>query len=172
MSRTKLEMEATYAEVEEYLVRVRSHFKVKQILGTKYGVTPSTVSRWITEVHRRWAETSKATDKEQRRDEMRALLDKITELAMNRQVPARGDDGKILKDDKGKVVMRVSPDLQHALHAAAQIRAMDGLDVAPPLRVKVEGGDKPVQHVVGHAVVTKDEASALARILKGLPKKP
>lgn len=175
----KLELEAIYGDVAEYLVRLRSHHKVKQMLAVKYNVKPDSVTRWIQEVHARWR--AEAPDdpeaRENKRAFMRATLNEIAALAMNRQLPLRGEDGKVVRDANGKVTMRVVPDLQHALHAAAQLRAMDGLDAPVKVNANVKhtgkvDGEVEVKGSVEHkGLITEDERRALEGLIKGFPKR-
>jgi hypothetical protein len=73
--------------------------------------------------------------------------------------------------------MRVVPDLQHALHAAAQLRAMDGLD--SPVKVtakvthtgKVDGEVSGTVTVKHKGLITDDERKSLELLIKGFPKR-
>lgn len=168
--RTKLELEAVYADVEEYLVRVRSYAKVKRALADKYDVTPKHVTEWIKVVHERWRADAKDEDRETKRDGMRATLNEIVSLAMNRTEIVRDGDGKPVIDPKTNQPMRrARPDLQRALHATHQLRALDGLDM--PTKVALQGPTGgPVEHKVTGALITPSESRALINVLKGLKK--
>jgi hypothetical protein len=169
VKRTKLELEAVYADVEEYLVRVRSHAKIKRAIATKYDVTPKHVSGWIKVVHDRWRAQAGDENRDTKRDGMRATLNELLSMAMNRTDVVRGPDGKIVYEANGEPKRRARPDIQRALHATHQLRALDGLDA--PTKVNLSGPDGgPIPHKVTGNLVTPSERNAIANLLKGLKK--
>lgn len=144
---TKLEKEERLADTEQYLLRFRSRSRVMSFLSKKWDVTPSTVSHWITEVHRRWRAEAGETNREQKRDDARALLNEAIFLAMNRTKAVTEYKTEDVVDDDGnvtgtrtvaKTVSKPDPDVQRVLHAVAQLRALDGLDA--PLKLTLGGG--------------------------------
>jgi hypothetical protein len=168
--RTKLEMEAVYADTEEYLVRIRSHTKVKRALADKYDVRPDTVKSWIAEVHKRWRAAASTEDRDARRDAMRVTLNELLSMAMNRTELVRDADGKVVIDPTtNQPARRTRPDVQRALHATHQLRALDGLD--SPTKVALSGPDGgPIPHKITGSLITPSESKALVNALKGLKK--
>lgn len=170
--RSKLEMEAVYADVEEYLVRVRSHTKIKRALAEKYDVKPRQVSTWIAEVHARWRAQAGGEDRDLKRDAMRVVLNELLSLAMNRTEIVRDKDGKVVVDPAtGQPARRARPDVQRALHATHQLRALDGLDSPTKVALTNPNGDGPAQVKITGNLVTKSEHAAIANLLKGLKPK-
>lgn len=147
MPRTsKEEHEDHLAACEEALVKLRSQWRVIQHLVKRFSISTRTARRWILEVHQKWGAEAVQFDRKTDRSFMRATLNEILASALGRTIVVKDDDGKVVLDPQtGYPVIKANPDLQRALHAATQLRALDGLDEAQ--KIKVEGGiilDKPL----------------------------
>lgn len=169
MPRIPREMhEERLAETENALVRLRASYRVVQHLTKKFGVAPGTVHKWIRRVKERWGTEADIEDRVSRRNEMRVTLNEILSAAMTRTIVVKNDDGTVVLDPKSKMpVLKSNPDLQRSLHAAAQLRALDGLDA--PSKVAVEGALAVTSAVEldGHiANLTREQRAAL-RTLTG-----
>lgn len=143
------------AETEQALVRLRAKYRVQQHLVTKYGIAPRTARKWIEAVRRRWGAEAEQTDRTAKRNEMRATLNELLHQALNKTIVVKNPDGTVVVDPQsGRPVVKLQPDLQRALHASAQLRALDGLDA--PTKHVVEGGVAGVL-VVGPTAKTTSE---------------
>lgn len=153
MSRTSNEEhEEHLAATEEALVKLRSQWRVIQHLMKRFKgpsgqpISKRTARRWILEVHQKWGAEAVQFDRKNDRSFMRATLNEILASALGRTIVVKDDDGKVVLDPQtGYPILKANPDLQRALHAATQLRALDGLDEAQ--KIKVEGGivlDKPL----------------------------
>lgn len=162
--RTRLEMEAIYADVEDHLVRLPEGRVKAQLIG-KYKVHPSTVGKWIREVYARFKASSKPDEiREDRRNLMRLRLETIQSMAVNKSVVLRTPDGKPVMDPKDatKPMRIAAPDLKNALDACKQLRDLDGLD-AP---IKVESTTNSTTTTT--FVLGAEDRKALENGLKGL----
>jgi hypothetical protein len=161
--RTKLEMEAVYADVEDHLVRLRQEGRVKHALVQKYQVNPHTVGRWIKEVFARYRATVTPEDRENRRHLMRATLDTIASMALNKTVTVRDANGKpVIDQATGKPFKVAAPDLKNALDACKQLRDLDGLD--EPIKVETTQNGKTTTTVL----FGEDDRKALRDALRGM----
>lgn len=142
----KEEHEEHLAATEEALVKLRSQWRVIQHLTKRYNVAQRTARRWIQEVQSKWGQEAALFDRKTERSSMRATLNEILAAALGRTIVVKDDDGKVVLDPQtGRPVVKANPDLQRALHAATQLRMLDGLDEAQ--KIKVEGQiltDKPL----------------------------
>lgn len=143
---TKLEFEERIADTEQYMLRLRSNTRVKTFLANKWGVSPSTVSHWITEVQRRRRAAADATNRPEKRDDVEAILNEVIFLCFNRTKTITVYEEIDVIDGQGnitgtrtvpKTVTKPDPDNQRILHAVAQLRALGGLDM--PLKLSLSG---------------------------------
>lgn len=162
--RTKMEMELVYADVEDHLIRLASEGGVIQRLIAKYGVSHKQVREWISEVYARYrkAQEDNPQIREDRRNLMRARIETIHSMAVNKQITLRNPDGKPVMDPVRNTPVRVpSPDLKNALDACKQLRELDGLDMPVKVDVKTEGKNE--------LALNGADRDILEKALKGLP---
>jgi hypothetical protein len=161
--RTKLEMEIIYTDVEEHVIRLRQIGRIKGALIAKYKVDQSTAAKWVREVYYRFKASAPDNElREDRRNMMRATLDTIASMALNKSVTLRNPDGSPVLDSAGKVIKVAAPDLKNALDACKQLRDLDGLDA--PIRVETTtNGQTTTTLVLGD-----EERKALEKALRGL----
>lgn len=159
--RTKLEMEAIYADVEEHMIRLRHEGRVVAQLAAKYNVTRHTVGRWVKEVFARLRAKEAPDDREDRRNMMRGTLDTIASMALNKTTVLRDASGSPMLDGSNKPIRVPAPDLKNALDACKQLRDLDGLDA--PIKIS-----KTVEGTTTTTVVLGDEdRAALEAALRG-----
>lgn len=135
MARTsKAEYEIRLIETESLMLRIVAPAKVKAMLSKKFKVTENTVVSWMGVVRKRWAEDVAAQSarmpelRQERRNQMRAMLYDIVSQANSKSVIIRGKDGAPLLDKAGKPVREARPDIRAALEAMKQLRDLDALD--------------------------------------------
>lgn len=156
---TREDHQERLAETERVLVRLRASFRVEAHLVKKYGVASRTARYWIAAVKKRWKDEAVVEDRTAKRNEMRVTLNEVVYEAMTRTAVVKDTDGKVVLDANpnsptfGRPVVRQQPDLQRALHAAAQLRALDGLDA--PIKLRVDGNASGVL-VVGAPAATAE----------------
>lgn len=159
--RTKLEMEAVYADVEEHMIRLRHDARVTSALVKKYQVHPHTVGKWTREVLARLRAKQAPTDHEDRRNLMRASLDTVASMALNKMVTLRDPTGKPMLDGNQAPIKVGAPDLKHALIAFAKLMELDGLAVPAQVVTTHAGG------TTTHVVLGADERLAVEAALRG-----
>lgn len=166
IKRTKLEMEAVYADVEEHVIRLRQEGRVKAALVAKYKVDPSTVGKWIRAVYTRFKASAPESElRENRRNMMRATLDTIASMALNKSVTLRDVNGKPVMDTSStppRPIKVAAPDLKNALDACKQLRDLDGLD--EPIKVETTTNGKTTTTLV----LGEEDRKALEAGLRGL----
>lgn len=147
MSRASQEVfAARLAETEQTMIRLRSSYRVEQALSQKYNVQRRQVRRWMQQVRKKWKE--EASGEEQDRTTLRADMDKtlneIIAQAFTRTVVVKDADGNPMLDPNpnsntyGKPIIKANPDLQRALHALIQLRALHALDQPAQIHHKVD----------------------------------
>lgn len=159
--RTKLEMEALYADVEEHMIRLRHDARVTAALVKKYAVHPHTVGKWCKEVLARLRAKAAPTDHDDRRNLMRASLDTVASMALNKVVTLRDASGKPMLDPNGAPMKVTAPDLKHALIAFAKLMELDGLAVPAQVVTTHAGG------TTTHVTLGADERLAVEAALRG-----
>ncbi len=159
---TKLEYESRIADTEEHIVRLRSSPRIIRVMAAKYRVDPKSVANWIREVYDRWAAEATEVNREARRNEMRATLNTVVSMALNKSTVLKDINGNPMIDAvTQKPITRALPDIKSVLDATKQLRALDGLDA--PVRVDARlDGDSSL----------KLDGSSLINALKGITPTP
>lgn len=176
------QLQERLADTEQALIRLRSEWRVIQAMTKKHGVNNRCVREWIQKVKAKWGTETHLLERKTERGFMRNTLNELLSAAITRTIVIKDDDGKVVLDPNTQLpLVKANPDLQRALHAASQLRALDGLDEA--MKVKVEGQiitDKPIPNMahlppelqvklreVLTAVVTASDAEPLPVVALG-----
>lgn len=163
VKRTKLEMEAVYDDVMDHMIRLRVDDRVKPTLVKKYNVHPQTVSKWMAEVRARLRASAKDSDHEDKRNLMRATLNTLLSMAINKSVVVRNPDGKPVIDTQTQKPVKVAaPDLKEALNACKQLRDLDALDMPVQVQTTINGETKTT------LILGDVERTHLEKALRGL----
>ena len=135
---SKEEYEERLADTEQTMIRLRSAYRVETTLSRKHNVDQRTVRKWMKAVRDRWKANAAEVDKDERREDLAAIVNDVIFQAMNRSFIVKQPDGTVVLDPQtGKPVVKANPDLQKVLNAISHLRAIYGVDAASTVKVKV-----------------------------------
>lgn len=112
------------------LQRVRIGSVVAHLVRT-YGVSERQAQRYVAKVREGWRRGAPrdVETREARRDEVRATIDEVIRLAMQRRKPLRGPDGgPVFAPGTTDPIMVPEPDLRAALHGLRLAMQLDALE--------------------------------------------
>lgn len=120
----------------EAMTRLRSTGAVCKAIGQRFGVDQRTVMSWIRKVRQARRSEASELDRDEARDQIRHDLNQVVQLALNKTITVKNDDGTVALKADGTPVVRSSPDLGRAIHALRELTHLDGL--AEPMRAEVK----------------------------------